>query len=154
MFVFKAQSYLDELNRNEPELFACAKRAYDSSAQDQDFIRLDKQTFSQCKSTSIDYAVMENTDKGAVVTMDAGWNDIGAWDSLCDILPKDDHGNVFQGPIINEGATNTLAISSERKIALLGLSDIVVIETGDAVLVADKSKVQDVKKIILKLDEK
>ncbi|WP_288405847.1 mannose-1-phosphate guanylyltransferase/mannose-6-phosphate isomerase, partial [uncultured Acinetobacter sp.] len=118
-----------------------------------DFIRIDKDAFKQCRSESIDYAVMEQTQDAVVVPLDANWNDVGSWSALWDIQNKDDQGNVIQGDVITVKSQNNYVFSESRLVSLLGVDNLVVIETKDAILVADKSKVQDIKKIVETIKE-
>jgi len=151
MFSFKASAYLDELARHEPSMYEASKAAYEGAQRDLDFLRLDGQAFEKCPSDSIDYAVLEKTDKCAVVPLENKWNDIGSWKSLWEVLPKDEKQNVCVGDVITEGVTNSYINSSKRLVAALGLSDVVIVETSDAVLVANKDKTQDIKKIVASL---
>lgn len=152
MFVFRAQLYLDELVKYQPDIVQAATTAYEKQSIDLDFIRLDKEAFLACPSESIDYAVMEKTDKSMVVQMDAGWSDIGSWSALSDAAAKEsDDNNVFLGDVLAKDVTNSYLRSESRMIAGIGLDGLVVVETADAVLVADKSRSQDVKDIVDRL---
>ncbi|NNH76577.1 mannose-1-phosphate guanylyltransferase/mannose-6-phosphate isomerase [Acinetobacter sp. ANC 5380] len=151
MFMFKASVYLQELEKYNPAIVKSAKDSVSHSKNDLDFVRLDKDSFEQSPEDSIDYAVMEKTDKAVVVPLDANWSDVGAWNSVWEVSPKDENGNVLRGDTIVEGTNNTLVHAEHRLVSVLGLEDIVVIETSDAVLVANKNKVQDIKKIVEKL---
>ncbi|WP_196137770.1 mannose-1-phosphate guanylyltransferase/mannose-6-phosphate isomerase [Aliikangiella sp. G2MR2-5] len=151
MFMFKASSFLAELEQFRPDILDACRRSVAKAQQDLDFIRIDKEEFAQCPSESIDYAVMEKTEKAVVVPMDAGWSDIGSWSAIWDVSDKDDNGNRTLGDVIAEDSKNCLVHGEDRLVSLLGLEDIVVVDTKDAVLVAHKSKVQDVKKIVEKL---
>jgi len=115
---------------------------------DLDFIRLDKEAFSQSPSDSIDYAVMEKTDQAVVVPLDAGWSDVGAWSAVWEVLPRDPQGNAKRGDVVLESAKNSYVHAEYRLVTLLGVQDLVVVETSDAVLVAHKDHVQDVKKLV------
>jgi mannose-1-phosphate guanylyltransferase/mannose-6-phosphate isomerase len=148
MFLLPAQGYLDELRRFDPAMFAACETAFASAARDLDFIRLERTAFESCRADSIDYAVMEKTDRAAVVPLDAGWSDVGSWASLQDALPADAEGNVLRGDVVAEDSTDCLVFSSNRLVATLGLDSHVVIETKDAVLVAPKDRVQDVKRLV------
>ena len=151
MFMFKASVYLQELEKYNPAIVKSAKASVANSKNDLDFIRLDKESFEQSLDDSIDYAVMEKTDKAVVVPLNANWSDVGAWKSVWEVSAKDENGNVLRGDTIVEGTTNTLVHAEHRLVSILGLDDVVVIETSDAVLVANKNKVQDIKKIVEQL---
>lgn len=151
MFVMQASDCLAELERFSPDILSAAKSAYEKRSFDLDFVRVDAESFSACPEDSIDYAVMERTEKAAVVPLEAGWSDLGSWASLWDVGTKDSHGNVHHGDVILEKTRNSLIHSSHRMIATLGLKDAVVVETKDAVLVADRSKVQDIKAVVNRL---
>ncbi len=151
MFMFKASVYLQELEKYNPAIAKNARASVQQSKDDLDFVRLDKDHFEQSPEDSIDYAVMEHTDKAVVVPLCTDWNDVGAWKSVWEVSPKDEHGNVLRGDTILEDTTNTLVHAEHRLVSVLGLDDVVVIETSDAVLVANKNKVQDIKQIVEKL---
>jgi mannose-1-phosphate guanylyltransferase/mannose-6-phosphate isomerase len=152
MFLFRADAYLAQLERYAPDIAAAARTAHAASKQDADFLRMDAETFRACRSDSIDYAVMEKTQDAVVVPMSAGWSDLGSWSSVADIGERDAQGNVLQGDVLTEDVAGSFIRSEGRLVAALGLRDQVVIETKDAVLVADKSRVQDVKKIVQQLE--
>lgn len=151
MFLFSPSQYLDELRRFRPDIVDACRRALERSSRDLDFLRLDAEAFSECPSDSIDYAVMERTSDGVVVPADMGWNDIGAWSALWDVAEKDDAGNVTRGDVYLDGAENCYVRAESRMVATIGLRDVMVVETADAVLVADRSRAQDVKKVVDKL---
>jgi len=151
MFMFRAQVYLDELRAHAPAILAACEAAVASAKPDLDFTRLSADTFGTCPSDSIDYAVMERTRSAVVVPLDAGWSDVGSWSALQDALPRDASGNVIAGDVITEGTTGSYLHSTSRLIAAVGLSDHVVVETKDAVLVAPRDKVQDVKAVVSRL---
>ena len=151
MFVFKASSYLDELKKYNPKIYDCVKEAYEKAVVDTDFIRLDKEFFSASPSRSIDYAVMENTSLGKVVPLDAGWNDVGAWPALWQVNPKDKNNNVIYGDVITHDTTDSYIYSQSRVVTTVGLKDIIVVETKDAVLVTNKENAQGVKEIVEEL---
>ncbi|MCU7841654.1 MAG: mannose-1-phosphate guanylyltransferase/mannose-6-phosphate isomerase [Candidatus Thiodiazotropha sp. (ex Troendleina suluensis)] len=152
MFVFKAEAYLAELERFFPEILQAARKAYEANRPDMDFLRLDREAFAACPAESIDYAVMEKTDKSVVVPMDAGWNDVGSWSALADVaVVEGNNGNVIQGDVLVKDVSNSYLRSENRMIAGLGIDNLIVVETADAVLVADKSHVQDVKEIVEQL---
>ena len=151
MFVFKAKEFLAELKSFEPEMYEATKLSYEKAVCDIDFIRLDKENFEKNPSNSIDYAVMEHTKKGKVIPLDCGWSDVGSWSALWDINDKDKAKNVITGDVYSDGCKNSYLYSESRTVAAIGLKDTVVIETKDAVLVADKDSVQKVKDIVDKL---
>jgi mannose-1-phosphate guanylyltransferase/mannose-6-phosphate isomerase len=151
MFLFQAGGFLAELERLEPELLAHCRAAVANGKQDMDFFRLDGTTFAKCRSISIDYAVMERTDKAAVVPVQMGWSDIGSWDSLWSATQRDDAGNAVKGDVLHHGARNSYLRSEGPLVAAVGVEDMVVVATADAVLVSHKSASQDVKQIVEKL---
>jgi mannose-1-phosphate guanylyltransferase / mannose-6-phosphate isomerase len=151
MFMMLASVWLDELNRFHPAMLETCKLAYEEGRRDADFYRVDRQAFGSCQSNSIDYAVMEETDRAAVVALDAGWSDIGAWSSLWEASARDAQGNVVQGDVYVHATQNALLISQHRFVAAVGLDDIIVVETPDAVLVAHKNHAQDVKEVVSRL---
>lgn len=153
MFMFKAEVYLNELQKYAQDIYSSCVASMQDTKADLDFIRIDKDAFKQCRSESIDYAVMEQTQDAVVVPLDANWNDVGSWSALWDIQNKDDQGNVIQGDVITINSQNNYVYSESRLVSLLGVDDLVVIETKDAILVADKSKVQDIKKIVESIKE-
>lgn len=151
MFVFKASTFLAELQHFEPEIFASVEAAYTKAAVDVDFIRLEKEAFATSPSRSIDYAVMEKTSKGKVIPLDAGWNDVGAWSALWEVNKKDENQNVIFGDVLTQNTQDSYIYSQGRLVAAVGLRDMVVVETKDAVLVAERSQVQEVKDIVEEL---
>jgi len=148
MFLFKPQSYLAELQKFQPEISKQANLAYAGSYQDLDFCRLDEKSFAACPSDSIDYAVMERTSLAAVVPVDIGWNDVGSWTALWDVQVKDQDGNAIRGDVYTSDVSNSLIRSESRLVAVIGVEDLLVVETSDAVLVAHKDHAQDVKKVV------
>ncbi|MCA8027117.1 mannose-1-phosphate guanylyltransferase/mannose-6-phosphate isomerase [Burkholderia cepacia] len=149
MFMLKASTYMEELHRHAPEIARHAELAFESAKRDNDFLRLDAEAFAACPNVSIDYAVMEKTERAAVVAAaDLGWNDIGSWSALADIANADDQGNALIGDIFTDSVKNSYIRAEHRMVAALGLDNIVVVETADAVLVAHRDKAQDVKKIV------
>ena len=148
MFMFKASVYLNELEKFEPEIFSICKESIKSENIDSDFIRIDKKVFHQCPNKSIDYAVMENTTNGLVVPLDANWSDVGSWLSLWHIKTKDNKGNTSEGDVVLENVTNTYTYSSTRLVSVIGVSNLVIVDTQDALLVADKRQTHNIKKII------
>ena len=152
MFMFKASVYLAELKKHAPEMYSICEQAIATESKDLDFIRIDPEIFATCPDDSIDYAVMEKTALAAMVPLDAGWSDVGSWSSLWETADnKDENGNVIVGDAILEGVNNSYINAEERLIAVVGLDDVVVVETKDAVMVANKNKVQDIKNVVNKL---
>lgn len=151
MFLFGARRYLQELARFAPDIAAVCVRASASAVRDSDFTRIDRAVFGACRGDSVDYAVMEKTRDAVMVPLDAGWNDVGSWSALHEILPADEHGNVARGDVLLEDTSGCYVHSDSRLVAALGLHDMVIVETSDAVLVAPKSKVQDVKKLVARI---
>jgi mannose-1-phosphate guanylyltransferase/mannose-6-phosphate isomerase len=152
MFVFRADVYLDELGKHAPDMLAACRKAMEEAAPDLDFVRPDAGHFAACPADSIDYAVMEKTDKAMMVPLDAGWSDVGSWTALYDISAKDEAGNATSGDAILEGCRNSLVSSESRLVAAVGVDDLVVVETKDSVLVAHKNSSQDVKAIVDRLN--
>ncbi|MBT1065734.1 mannose-1-phosphate guanylyltransferase/mannose-6-phosphate isomerase [Bowmanella sp. Y26] len=148
MFMFKASRYLQELEKHAPDILTICRQAIASESLDLDFVRVDSDIFSGCPSDSIDYAVMEKTSDAAVIPLNAGWSDVGSWSSLWEVQPKDANGNVVRGDAILENVHNSYVNAEQRLIALVGIDDVVVVETKDAILVAHKDKVQDIKKVV------
>lgn len=148
MFLMTARNWLAELERFCPDILKVCRDAYERGVKDADFYRVDKQIFLQCRSDSIDYAVMEKTERAAVVPLEAGWSDIGAWSSLWQVSEHDQAGNVIRGDVYTHATVNSLLISRHRLVAAVGLDNMIVIETADAVLVARKDRAQEVKEIV------
>jgi mannose-1-phosphate guanylyltransferase/mannose-6-phosphate isomerase len=148
MFLFAADVYLAELKVFRPDIYEACEKAYLGKNRDVDFLRVDADAFRACPDESIDYAVMEKTDKAVVVPLSAGWSDVGAWSSLWDIGDKDAAGNVSSGDVLSHNTSNSYIRAEHRLVATVGLDNIVVVETNDAILVAAKDQVQDVKKIV------
>lgn len=153
MFVFKAGVFLDELRRYRPDIHAHAQQAWRNSAKDLDFCRLDEESFAACPSDSIDYAVMERTQAAAMVAVDIGWNDIGSWPSLLDVCVKDAQGNALCGDVYAAESANSYIRAESRMVAAIGVRDMVIVETADAVLVMHKDSAQDVKRTVEYLDQ-
>jgi len=147
MFLFKASRYLKELEALQPAILAACRQALDKAARDNDFIRLDAEAFAASPNDSIDYAVMEKTADAAVVPLDAEWNDVGSWSALWEVSDKDADGNACHGDVIALDCKDSYAYGN-RLIAMVGLQDVVVVETDDAVFVGHKDRVQDVKEIV------
>lgn len=148
MFMFRASRYLEELERFQPAILTACRTALEGGEQDLLFSRVDRNAFAACPEDSIDYAVMEKTADAAMVPLDAGWSDIGSWSALWDVSTKDAGGNVFKGDVLDQATLNTYVHADSRLVATVGVEDLVIVETKDAVLVAHKDKVQDVKKIV------
>jgi mannose-1-phosphate guanylyltransferase/mannose-6-phosphate isomerase len=151
MFMFRARTWLEELGRHAPAMLAACEAAVSAATRDLDFTRLPTAEFGACPADSIDYAVMEKTTAAVVVPLDAGWSDVGSWSALQDALPTDADGNVTSGDVIAEGASGCYLHATSRLIAAVGLRDHVVVETKDAVLVAPRDRVQDVKALVARL---
>ncbi len=151
MFLFRASRYLDELAHHAPEMLARCREALATATVDNDFVRLGRAGFEACPADSIDYAVMEKTEHAFVLPIDVGWNDVGSWAALTDISRQDADGNAHRGDVLSIDTRNTLAWSERRLIALIGLDDLVVVDTDDALLVAHRERVQDVKHIVARL---
>ena len=148
MFMFTAKTYLAELESHRPDMLEACKLAMADTSLDLDFIRVNADAFAACPDDSVDYAVMEKTDQAVVVPMDAGWSDVGSWSALWDVKDKDAQGNVVQGDALLEATANTYVSSQNRLVATVGVDDLIIVDTQDAVLVAHKDKVQDVKSIV------
>lgn len=151
MFIFKASVYLAELKQHCPEIFAACEQAMAEVDPDLDFIRVNKDAFLACPDDSIDYAVMEKTTKAVVVPLNAGWSDVGSWSSLWGVTVKDENNNVHKGDVLSVASKNNYVFAETGLVATVGLENIVVVQTKDAVLVAAKDKVQDVKAIVQQL---
>ncbi len=151
MFMFKASNYLAELQRQAPEIYSACSEAYQKRQSDLTFMRLDETLFSKSPSNSIDYAVMEHTRNAVVVPLKAGWSDVGSWHSLWRAEPHDDQGNIEVGDILSEECDNCYLNAAHRMVAAIGLKDMVVIETADAVLVTPRERTQEVRLIVERL---
>ena len=154
MFMFRAGDFLQELKCLQPEVFKQCELSLQEAESDLDFLRLDQRQFERCPSVSIDYAVMEHTSKGVVLPADIGWSDVGSWSSLWEVSEKDANGNRFLGDVMAINSENNLVHSNGRLISLVGIDDVVVVDTDDAVLVARLDQVQDVKNIVAQLSSK
>ena len=150
MFLFRASRYLEELGRFRPDMLDAVRVAFDGSARDGDFVRLDKDAFAAAPSDSIDYAVMEKTARAMVLPVDIGWNDVGSWSALWAVSEQDADGNAHNGEVIAVDSHGSY-VWSRRMVALVGVDDLVVVETDDAVLVAAKDRVQQVKDVVARL---
>jgi len=151
MFVFKAARYLAELAEFAPDILAASAAAFKAAKADLDFVRIDRAAFQTCRSESIDYAVMEKTKDAVVLPLDAGWSDVGSWSSLFDALPSDEDGNVLQGDVLVHDTHDCFVHSTSRLVTAVGMDDHIIVETKDAVLVAPKDRVQDVKELVNQL---
>ena len=147
MFMFKAEAFLQELGKHEPEMVDCCREAVEKAKNDLDFLRLDA-AFCHCPEESIDYALMEKTSKGVVVPLECGWSDVGVWSSLYEIGDKDQNGNVCIGDVHVEGSQGCYVHSSSRLVVGLGVDNLAIVESQDAVLVSSLDQVQDVKKVV------
>jgi mannose-1-phosphate guanylyltransferase / mannose-6-phosphate isomerase len=156
MFVFRAARFLKELRHFAPDILAAATAAMERATLDLDFVRIDKAAFEAARSESIDYAVMEKTRDAIVVPLDAGWSDVGSWSSLCDALPADEHGNVLHGDVLVHDTQDCYVHSTSRLVGAVGMHEHIIVETKDAVLVAPKGRVQEVRELVnqLKLSER
>jgi len=148
MFMFKASVYLSELEKYQKEILSAVTQSYEKKSADLDFTRVDETEFSSCPDDSIDYAIMEKTDLAMVVPLDAGWSDVGSWSSLWEESEQDEQGNVNRGDIISHDSRNNLFFSDNKLIAAIGVDDLVVVDTPDAVMVSPKARVQEVKQIV------
>ena len=151
MFMFKASVYLDELKKFEPKILNCCKKSFQTEYKDFDFIRLKNNEFLKCPEKSIDYAVMEHTKKAIVVPLDANWSDIGSWETLMNSKTKDSNGNVSEGDVILDDVNNTYVYSSSRLVSAIGVSDLIIVDTQDALLITNKKYTQNIKNIVNKL---
>jgi mannose-1-phosphate guanylyltransferase len=151
MFLIKASRYLEELEKFRPDIFNACDSSMKNAASDIDFLRMDKSIFESCPSDSVDYAVMEKTEDAVVVPMDAGWSDIGSWSSLREIEDKDKNNNVVIGDVILHKTKNTYVRTDEKLVATIGVNDLIIIDTKDAILIANKNAVQEVKEIVNQL---
>lgn len=154
MFLFSASQYLDELGEYRPDILAACQRALEDVRYDLDFCRLDREAFEACPSDSIDYAVMERTRSAVVMPADIGWNDIGAWSALWEVGEKEAAGNVTSGDVWLDGVSDSYVRAESRMVAAIGVQNLLIVETSDAVLVLDKGRDQDVKKVVEHLKNK
>ena len=151
MFMFKASRYLEELAKFSPGMLAICTQAYENKTQDLDFTRISADLFAKCPEDSIDYAVMERTNDAIVVPMNVGWSDVGSFSSLWEVSEKDENGNVNHGDIISHNTTNSYINAGHKLVTTVGVDNLVIVETKDALLIANKNQVQDVKLIVEKL---
>ena len=153
MFLFRADMYLQEIKQHQPEIYKACVTAYEKGEKDLDFIRLDEKSFSDAPDISIDYAVMEKTDKSAVIPLESGWSDVGSWDALWESFERDKNGNASYGDVVEEDCNGCFIHANHRLVAAVGIEDHVIVETADAVLVAPRARAQDVKNIVNKLKQ-
>jgi mannose-1-phosphate guanylyltransferase/mannose-6-phosphate isomerase len=151
IFALNARTFLAEIERYEPKILEAARGALADASEDLGFVRLDKTSFAASPNISIDYAVMEKTDKAAILPMDVGWNDVGSWSSLWDIAPRDEKGNFIKGEAVLEDTSGCYVHSEKSLVSTIGLQDLIIVNTPDALLVADKSRTQDVSKVVQRL---
>lgn len=151
MFIFRATTYLKELRTFNPEIYDACELAIKSATKDMHFVRISEDNFINCPNISIDIAVMEKTNKAVMVSLDAGWSDVGSWSALWDVSDKNAEGNLFRGDVLDQQCKNIYVHAESRMVATVGLNDLIIVETKDAVLVAHKDKVQDVKNIVARL---
>ncbi|PAU56692.1 mannose-1-phosphate guanylyltransferase/mannose-6-phosphate isomerase [Pseudomonas sp. PIC25] len=154
MFLFRASRFLEELKKYDADIYDTCMLALERSKVEGDEVKIDPATFACCPDNSIDYAVMEKTEHACVVPLSAGWNDVGSWSSIWDVHDKDEDGNVVKGDVVLHNTRNSLVHGNGKLVTVLGLEDVVVVETKDAMMVAHKDHVQDVKKLVKTLDEK
>lgn len=153
MFMFRASRYLSELETHQPEILAACRQAMLGVHPDLDFMRLNESAFRACPDDSIDYAVMEKTLDAVVVPMDAQWSDVGSWSALWDVNSKDQNGNVIRGDVLTEKTHNSYIYAQHKLVSTAGVDNLVIVETKDAVLVANKNQAQDVKAIVSQLKD-
>ncbi len=150
MFMFRAEKYLSQLSQYRPDILEACKKAFLNIKTDsyQDFIRVDKEAFFECPDESIDYAVMEKTSEGIVIPLDAGWNDVGSWSALWEVNSKDSESNCINGDVYTHNSSNCYINTDDTFVAAVGVENLVIVNTKDAVLVINKNQVQDVKKVV------
>ena len=151
IFMFKASKYLNELKKFEPKIFECCFDSINKESSDKDFIRINKDIFSKCQKKSIDYAVMEKTKDGMVVPLNSYWSDVGSWDRLLEVNPKDENGNFCEGDVLIDGVKNSFIQSTNRLVSVVGVSDLVVVETKDSILITEKNHSNKISNIVDKL---
>jgi mannose-1-phosphate guanylyltransferase len=152
MFLFKASAILAELERLAPEVVSACRSAMEHESPDLDFLRLEREAFTSCPSVALDVAVMEKTNLGAVLPLDAGWSDVGSWSALWETSDQDDDGNVLRGRVISQASRNCYLRSEHRLVVGLGVEDLVVVETDDVVLVAHRDRAQEIKSVVQRLE--
>ena len=153
IFVFRASVYLGQLKKFAPEAYAASENAIQGALLDLDFIRIDEAAFEKSPSISVDYAVMENTDMAMVVPLDAGWNDVGSWAALWEVSEKDENGNAVHGDVLLDNTKNSHIYAETKLVSVVGVEDLIIVETDDAVLVTKRDQAQNVKKIVEKLTQ-
>ena len=151
IFLFKASILIDEIKKFQPEIYKFCKKALSKKLLDLDFQRLDKKSFESCDDISIDKAIMEKTNLGMVLALNVGWSDIGSWNSMWEISDKDDNGNVVFGDVVLRSTSNSFLRSEKTLVVGLGIKNLIVVETSDAILVANKEKIQDLKNLVLQI---
>jgi mannose-1-phosphate guanylyltransferase len=154
MFLFKASRYLEELELHRPDIYRACHLSVADLTRDHDFFRINEAVYNECPSESIDYAVMEKTSDAVVVPMDANWSDIGSWSSLWDASEKDENGNVAHGDVLLHESKNSYIHSDGKLVAVIGVGDLVVVSTKDAVVVVHKDSAQEVKSVVQQLQIK
>ncbi|BAN46909.1 mannose-1-phosphate guanylyltransferase/mannose-6-phosphate isomerase [Metapseudomonas resinovorans] len=152
MFLFRASRFLEELKLHDVDIYDTCLLALERSKRDGIAVNIDSATFACCPDNSIDYAVMEKTARACVVPLTAGWNDVGSWSSIWEVHDKDKNGNVTKGDVVVQDSHNCLVHGNGKLVSVIGLDDVVVVETKDAMMIAHKDRVQDVKKLVNKLD--
>jgi mannose-1-phosphate guanylyltransferase/mannose-6-phosphate isomerase len=148
MFLFGARGFLEELERFRPDIVASVREALAKGRSDLDFLRLDDEAFARCPSDSVDYAVMERTQRASVVAAEIGWSDVGSWSALWELAPRDTQGNSVRGDVYLDATSGSYVRAEERLVAAIGVRDLVIVETADAVLVADKARAESVKQLV------
>ncbi|MFL1455758.1 mannose-1-phosphate guanylyltransferase/mannose-6-phosphate isomerase [Marinobacter sp. GN3S48] len=154
MFLFRADKYLEELKEYRPDIYQACEAAYAARSGDLDFVRVNHEAFLSCPSESVDYAVMERTCKAVVVPLSAGWSDVGSWSSLWQIAEKDENGNANKGDVLHHNARNNLVMAENALVTTVGVENLVIVQSKDAVLVAHKDEVQGVKHLVDTLKSK
>ena len=153
MFMFKAMTYLEALQIHSAEIYQASQAAFKAAIRDSDFVRVDKNEFESCPSDSIDYAVMEKVDNAVVIPVDIGWSDVGSWSALHDVGDVDDQGNTLIGDVKSGLTTNSYVRANNRLVVTLGVDNMIVVDTDDALLVANRENVQDIKAIVEQLSK-
>ncbi|MDA8646265.1 mannose-1-phosphate guanylyltransferase/mannose-6-phosphate isomerase [Porticoccaceae bacterium] len=152
MFLFKASRYLQELKKYRPAMYRLCVAAFEKAEVDWDFLRVYEHDFSACVAESVDYAVMEHTHDAVTVPLDCGWSDIGSWSALWSVSDKDESGNVARGDVVMHKVTNSQVVADDKLVAVLGVDDLVVVNSADAVLVAHKNSLNDLKQLVKQLE--
>jgi mannose-1-phosphate guanylyltransferase/mannose-6-phosphate isomerase len=153
IFMFRADSYINELNKFAPEIVVACRKSLDEATKDANFIRPDAEAFKACPANSLDYAVMEKTEHAVMVQLNTSWSDVGSWTALYDVSDHDTDGNSLSGDVVIHDCKNSLISGKSRLVTAVGLTDMVVIEEKDSVLVVPRDKTQDVKQLVEKLKE-